>query len=148
MNTATSTRAFIIYHDKVLIIRESKKYLNGSNIGRYDLPGGKIEPGERFDVGLRREVYEESGLNIDIGRPFFVSEWRPTLKGEEWQITGIFFECFASDDKVRLSSDHDEYLWVDPENFEEYDLIKENKEAFKTYLELKNKSRKQRSRQK
>jgi len=59
---------------KVLIIRESPAYKDGTNIGKYDMPGGKIEPGENFILGLQREVREECGLEVTMGKPIHVAE--------------------------------------------------------------------------
>jgi 8-oxo-dGTP pyrophosphatase MutT (NUDIX family) len=51
----------LMYRDgKVLLVRMR---LNG----KYCLPGGGIEPGERAIDALRREVMEETGLAISVG---------------------------------------------------------------------------------
>ena len=57
-----ATKAFIEYEGKILILQESGKYVDGTNVGRYDVPGGRVEPGQRFDESLRREIKEETGL--------------------------------------------------------------------------------------
>lgn len=42
--------------------------------GNIDLPGGKIQMGERnFSLALQREVGEETRLTIKVGEPFFTS---------------------------------------------------------------------------
>ena len=129
----TATKAFIKYNGKILILRESGKYEDGTNKGYYDIPGGRVKPGQRFDESLRREIKEETGLNIAIGEPFFVSEWRPEKNGEQWQIVGIFFECQADIDRVILSNDHDKYEWIDPKEYIKFKLIDNLKPAFKSY---------------
>tara|TARA_Y100000034_G_scaffold132299_1_gene194941 strand:+ start:1240 stop:1539 length:300 start_codon:yes stop_codon:yes gene_type:complete len=94
----TAMKAFIIYDGKVLLLRESTKYKDGANAGKFDVVGGRVEPGQRFDESLLREIKEETGLTVTLGKPFFVNEWRPTVRGEQWQIIGTFFECFADTD--------------------------------------------------
>jgi 8-oxo-dGTP pyrophosphatase MutT (NUDIX family) len=36
--------------------------------GRYYFPGGGVEPGERITDGLQREVKEEAGIEVEVGR--------------------------------------------------------------------------------
>jgi 8-oxo-dGTP diphosphatase len=129
-----ATKAFIVHNGKVLILRESTQYQDGSNAGRFDVVGGRLKPGQRFDESLLREIEEETGLKVKIGRPFFVNEWRPVVKGESWQVVGTFFECFADTDSVKLSEDHDTFLWIDPEDFRIYTLIPNLIPAFESYL--------------
>lgn len=131
-----ATKAFIIHEGKVLLLREASAYKDGSNAGRFDVVWGRVEPGQRFDESLLREVQEETGLKIKIGRPFFVNEWRPVVRGEQWQIVGTFFECFAESDTVILSKDHAEYLRIDPKDYQKYDLIPNLIPVFESYLTL------------
>lgn len=131
-----ATKAFTVHNGKVLLLRESTKYSDGTNAGRYDVAGGRLKPGQRFDESLLREIQEETGLSVEIGRPFFVNEWRPVVREEQWQIVGTFFVCHASSDAVTLSEDHDEYVWIDPSTYKDYNLIENLYPAFEAYLTL------------
>jgi len=133
MKIWVATKAFIVYNGKILLLRESAKYKDGTNIAKYDAVGGRVEPGQRFDESLLREIKEETGLEVTIGKPFYVGEWRPIVRGEQWQIVGTYFECFANTDKVTLSSDHDDYVWIDPIDYKNYSLT-DASEAFEAYL--------------
>ena len=127
-------KAFIVHNGKILILRESSKNPVGTKVGQYDIVGGRIEPGERWDDCLRREIQEETGLAVKIGKPFHVGEWRPVVKGEPWQIVAVFFECFSDSDKVVLSNDHDNFLWINPQEYKKHTLIENLISAFEAYL--------------
>lgn len=129
-----AAKAFVVYQGKILILQESGQYQDGTNVGKYDVVGGRVKPGERFDDGLLREIKEETGLDVTIGRPFFVNEWRPVVRDEPWQIVGIFFACEATTDQVQLSEDHAAYQWIDPADYTQYPLIENLLPAFAEYL--------------
>jgi 8-oxo-dGTP diphosphatase len=129
-----ATKAFIEHEGKVLILRESSKYSDGTHAAEYDVPGGRMETGQKFDESLLREIKEETGLEVEIGKPFFVSEWRPTVRGEEWQIVGISFVCKANSAEVILSKDHDDYQWIEPNEYRKYNIIPNFIPAFEAYL--------------
>lgn len=133
-----ATKAFIIHDNKVLILRESKKYEDGTKAGKFDVVGGRLKPGEHFAESLIREIKEETGLDVEIGKPFFVNEWRPVVKGEQWQIVGTFFECSTKSNHVNLSKDHDKFLWIDPKEYSNYPLIENLKPAFEAYVDRNN----------
>ena len=48
--------------DEVLLIRRTKP----PGAGRWSLPGGKVEQGETLEQAVRREVREETGLEVEI----------------------------------------------------------------------------------
>jgi len=132
-------KACIEYKGKVLILREAKSYTDGANIGQYDIPGGRMKPGESVHKVLKREVLEETGLKIDILSPLKVSEWFPVVGGQHWQVVGVFFRCQAFSDKVILSIDHDKFEWIEPKNYKEYPIINNLSSVFEEYLK-KNKN--------
>lgn len=134
-----ATKAFIVHKGKVLIIRESNTYTDGTKFEKFDLPGGRLKPGEKFNESLVREVQEETGLEVTIEKPIHVDEWRPVVRGEQWQIVGIFFVCRAAKNEVLLSQDHDQYLWIDPRECKKYNLMDNYFRAFELYLEYEKK---------
>ena len=134
MKLFVATKAFILHNGKVLILRESKRYDDGSNPGQFDVPGGRVKPGQRFDESLLREIMEETGLDVKKIRPFHVDEWRPVVKGHQWQIVGTYFICTSESDEVKTSEDHDGFRWIDPKDYQDFNLIPNVRNAFKSFL--------------
>ena len=54
-----SLRAAIIKEDKILLVNERNEKI-------WETPGGGINHGETIGDGLKREILEETGLDIDI----------------------------------------------------------------------------------
>ena len=92
----------------VLILRRSPNAK--TDPGAWDLPGGKMERGERLVDALAREVREETGLTIHGARAFHVAHFE---KGPAW-VTSVTFLCASFEGEVRLSHEHVEYAWVQP----------------------------------
>lgn len=134
MKQLVAMKALLIHNGKVLIVRESVKNPDGTNTGKYDVVGGRVEPGEHALDTLSREIKEETGIPADIGAPFHVGEWRPVVRGEEWQIIATFFTCTSPTDRVVLSRDHDDYQWIDPKQYRQYPLIGNLVPVFEAYL--------------
>jgi 8-oxo-dGTP pyrophosphatase MutT (NUDIX family) len=66
---AFAQKAFITKNGKLLVIRRAAS--DPVNPLRWEVPGGRIEPGELLDDCIRREVREEVGLEIVPGcRPW------------------------------------------------------------------------------
>lgn len=63
--------------------------------GHYSLTGGHLELQETFEQGAKREVLEETGLEIEGVRFFTTVE--NFFEGEGWHYVTLFMTAFAKD---------------------------------------------------
>ena len=104
-------KALIIYNSKVLIVKRESE--DDYKPDEYDLPGGRLEFGESPEEALKREVLEETGLEIEIVTPSRV--WT-LCKNNNKQIIGITFLTLTYSKNVKLSFEHQDYNWIDFED--------------------------------
>ncbi|BCJ96075.1 hypothetical protein acsn021_36440 [Anaerocolumna cellulosilytica] len=103
-------KAMILYNKKVLIVKRTDNNRIGG--GTWEFAGGKLEFGEDLISGLKREILEETGLEVTVDRLLFAT----TFQTHEYrQVVIINYLCKCNTDKVILSEEHTEYVWADKE---------------------------------
>ena len=104
--------AAILRGGKVLIVRRARK----PALGVYTLPGGVVEAGETLEDAIRREVREETTLEIE---PVTLAGHREVIVRDAQGRTERHFVimCFASrwlSGEPHLNEELDEARWIDP----------------------------------
>ncbi len=122
---------------KVLIVREAgDTYAEGTEEGKWDVVGGRIEDGEKLVDGLLREIKEESGLDVSDGLVIGATETFPIIKNEQHHIIRVYYACTTNQSEVILSQDHDKYEWIDPQKYADFNIMKDLHKVFANYLKL------------
>jgi len=81
--------------------------------GKYVIPGGHIELGEKIEDALRREIKEETGLDIyDIEFLYFQEFIFDKAFWKKRHFIFLNFACKTKSTKVELNSEGQEYVWV------------------------------------
>lgn len=107
---------------KYLLLRRSlKKYPEVS--GRWDIVGGRIEPGKNLLENLKREIKEETGLEL-VNKPKLIAA-QDILRNNNRHIVRLTY-IGETDGEVMLDTDeNDAYKWYGPKelkNIEDVDI--------------------------
>ena len=117
---------------KAFIGRDGQVLVLNDPIEGLDFPGGKIQQGETgFSESLKREVREETGLEIEVGEPFTVwyNEFRdPRHRNYGKKVYLVGFRCRYVSGEIKLSDEHDKYHWVSRDSYKE---VYENSDFFR-----------------
>lgn len=114
-------KAFIEKDGKVLIIRDP--------VDGIDFPGGKIQQGEAKEgdansllSSLRREVMEETKLEVEVLNPFTVwyHEFPKNSRNHGKKVYLVGFRCKYISGEPTLSKEHDMFEWVDKNTYEKW----------------------------
>jgi mutator protein MutT len=98
----------------LLALRKAGKHMGP----KWELPGGKVNPGEDPEQTLRRELKEELGIDAQIGQ--YLGSIRFRGRRLSLQIHLYRVSRIAGSFVLR---EHEEIRWVEPQQIEGYDLV-------------------------
>ncbi|NPE09970.1 MAG: NUDIX domain-containing protein [Asgard group archaeon] len=80
--------------------------------------GGRLEQSESPEDGLRREIFEETGIeDIEIVKPLTMFHvFRYNEKKAENELMGISYWCKTKTSEVILSDEHTDHKWLAPQS--------------------------------
>ncbi len=90
-------------------------------VGQWSLPGGKVELGESVSAALVREIKEECGLDVSVGRLLEVVEIIQ-MHGEPVHFVILDYECRVVGGELRAGDDASEVAWVPAYDIAEYSV--------------------------
>lgn len=118
---------------KVLLVRRGRP----PSLGQWALPGGRLELGERLADGVRRELREECGIEIDVGE--IVAAFEPIEYDDDGQVEYhyVVLDYWASHirGEAIAQDDADAVAWVDVTHLLQYQMCTETVEVIKKAYE-------------
>lgn len=115
-----------------VFLMKSHKWKN-----KYMMPGGHIELGEKIEDALKREIKEET--NLDIHDIEFICLQEFIFGGEFWKKKHFIFLDFSSktdSTDVILNDEAQEYVWVSLDKVFELPIEPYTKIAIEKYMEM------------
>jgi ADP-ribose pyrophosphatase YjhB (NUDIX family) len=112
--------ALIFDDEELLIVERASEPFKGY----WSLPGGILECGEKLDQGVRREILEETGLEVEPLSVFEIFERIiPDAAGRpEYHYVVIDYLCRAVGGRLMAGSDVSRVAWVSEQNLGDYRL--------------------------
>lgn len=117
---------------KILLVK-SHKWSN-----KYTIVGGHIELGEKMENALKREIKEETGLDIyDIQFICYQEFIYDKVFWKKRHFIFFDFACKTKSSEVKLNSESQEYVWVSLQKALKLPIDAYTRIAIKKYLERK-----------
>jgi 8-oxo-dGTP diphosphatase len=112
--------ALIFDGTRILLVERGKEPLKGY----WSLPGGILETGEKLEEAIRREVLEETGLEVEPLSLFEVFERiMPDPDGRaEYHYVLIDYVCRPVGGRLQAASDVSAAEWVAEQNVRDFRL--------------------------
>jgi 8-oxo-dGTP diphosphatase len=116
-----SVAGIAIEQGKIFITRRKP---GGALGGKWEFPGGKVEPGERDEEALIREYAEELGVSITLG---------PFMGSASFEHRGVrilhAYRVYFQEYRITLS-EHTEWRWATFEEIQALDFAASDRKLF------------------
>ncbi len=109
---------------KFLAIRRDTPYLHN----RWQMVGGRLEPGEKGWQAALREIREETGLIPDRFYSVNVVHCFYEVSQNCINLVPIFVAFIDTEQTVQLSSEHNAYKWITLDEVDDYLIFRSERE--------------------
>ena len=139
-NTGWTMPTHIIAAAGVVINEKREILMVKTHNAGWVFPGGQVEVGENVVDAVKREIMEETGIDIDVGEVFCISSntgKHPGYNGVKEVPTKILldFICTAKSGTPRPSEENSESAYIPKEKVLELIETPAIRERYKAYLE-------------
>ena len=120
--------AAIVHEGRVLAARRTRPE---SAAGRWELPGGKVEPDEDAEAALRREVTEELGCTIEV------TGWLPGRTRISDDLTlAVASARLVAGEPTPEPGEHDAVRWLAGDELDDVDWLESDRPFLPAVREL------------
>ncbi len=95
---------------KILLLKRSVD--KDFSAGIWEYITGRLQQFEDPLAGLKREILEEAGIEVEVVKPISIFHIFRGEKTAENELVGIMYWCEIDSEEVKISDEHSEYKWV------------------------------------
>jgi 8-oxo-dGTP diphosphatase len=109
--------AVIVADGAILLVQRGHE----PQLGRWSVPGGRVEPGETLAEAAAREAYEETGLEVRIGAEL----WSLTIPDGDRSFEVHDFAATVTGGKLRAGDDAADVRWIPLDELDQWPLTED-----------------------
>ncbi len=118
-------------HGRVFLAKRGREARNES--GKWEFPGGCVEFGEALEHALAREVMEEYGITIDVGKLLDVVNHIIPAEGQHWVSPTFICRLTAGTPAIREPHKCEAIAWFEVDDIPERQLTIASKKSLESY---------------
>ncbi len=102
----------------------------------WGIPCGTVENNEDLFKTMIRELYEETGIQIEKENLKYIAPLYITQPGGFDYVFNMFYSALDTKADIKISNEHSSYAWVTKENIKNYELIPGQLDALLYFWEI------------
>lgn len=120
---------YLHYQDKILLLHRQDFKAEGN---RWGIPGGKLNEGENLIDLVAREVFEETGIQLNTEKLHYIGKLYITVKNFDFEYHMVdYLEPITNPGDIKINfREHKGFTWVTPKDALKMDLITDEATCF------------------
>lgn len=122
-------RGIVERDGKILVARDVKDDI-------WEWPGGRLHMGEHPEEALRREFFEELGIEIEVGDIFYTEQWKHVRSGIPQVF--LFYRCTIAPNATAVADKKEvaEVKWITNEELKDLPMWEDCRRAADELLKI------------
>lgn len=127
---------FLHFQDKILILHRQDNKAEGNS---WAIPGGKLHAGEPIIEAIAREVFEETGYQLDLEKMHHIGKLYIRVPNFDFEYHMVkYLDPIKNPGDVKINfKEHKGFTWVTPQDALNMDLMTDEDTCFEIVFGIK-----------